>query len=115
VAEGNEREQALALVHAGEFALVLVGIAANGMLRARTASFLVWTPSKPEARRRAHEYCEARGWQLDWVSGWQFDWSGTRPRPLTGEALRVDPCRDVRQAHYCVMRGEYEPLPKYGT
>jgi hypothetical protein len=116
VAEGNEREQALALVQAGEFALVSVGIAGKGMLRPRTSSFLVWTSSKPEARRRAHAYCEARGWQLDWAHGWQFDLSGTRPVPLWGDALRVDvnPRRYVRSAQQCVRRGEYEPLPKQG-
>ena len=116
MAEGNEREQALALVEAGEFPLVNVGIAGKGMLRPRTSSFLVWTSSKPEARRRAHAYCEARGWQLDWVHGRQFDWSGNRPVPLWGDALSVDvdPRRYVRLAQRCVRRGEYEPLPKQG-
>jgi hypothetical protein len=85
------------------------------MLRARQSSFLVWISSTPEARRRAHAYCAARGWQLDWVSGWQFDWSGNPPRPLAGEALRVDPRRYMLLARQCVMRGEYEPLPNQGT
>jgi hypothetical protein len=116
VAEGNEREQALALVQAGEFALVDVGIAGKGMLRPRTSSFLVWTSSKPEARRRAHAYCEARGWQLDWVPRGRIDWSGNRPVALWGDALsvHVNPRRYVRSAQQCVRRGAYEPLPKQG-
>jgi hypothetical protein len=116
VAEGNERQQALALVRAGEFALAHVGIVGTEMLRPRTSSFLVWTSSKPEARQRAHAYCEARGWQLDWVPRGQIDWSGTRPVALWGDALsvHVNPRRDVRLAQQCVRRGEYEPLPKQG-
>ena len=66
MAEGNEQEQALALVEAGEFTLVHAGIAGKGMLRERKSGFLVWTASKPETWRRAHAYCEARGWQIDW-------------------------------------------------
>jgi hypothetical protein len=51
------------------------------MLRARESSFLVWTPSKPEALRRAHAYCEARGWQIDWRRGLQIDWAEYEPLP----------------------------------
>jgi hypothetical protein len=111
VAEGSQRERALALVQAGEFTLVHVGIAGKGMLRERQSSFLVWTPSKPEARRRAHAYCEARGWQIDWSRGWQIDWSGNRPVAPFGEALSVHPRRYERLARHCVMRAQYEPLP----
>ena len=103
--ERNEREQALALVQAGEFSVVLVGVAGKGMLRARQSSFLVWTPSKPEARRRAHAYCEARCLQIDR--------SRNRPAEQWGEALHVDPATHCSEplARRCVMRGEYEPLP----
>ena len=121
MAEGDQRERALALVQAGEFTSVHVGIAGKGMLRARESSFLVWTTSKPEALRRAHAYCEARGWQIDWRCGWQIDLSRdlqidrsrNRPAEQWGEALRVHPAtrRDEPWARHCVMRGQHEPLP----
>jgi hypothetical protein len=120
VAEGNEREQALALVQTGEFALVDVGFADTEMLRARGSTFLVWTRSKPEARRRAHAYCEARGWQIDWRLGVQIDLSRglqidrarNRLAEQWGEALSVrSGPRDVWAACRCVRRGQYEPLP----
>jgi hypothetical protein len=67
------------------------------MLRPFGSSFLVWTPSKPEARRRAHAYCEARGWQIDWrlgvqidlSRGLQIDRSRNRLAEQWGEALSV--------------------------
>ena len=118
----DDREQALALVHAGEFALVHVRIAGKGMLSPRTTNFVVWTSVKPEAHRRAHAYCEARGWQLDWSRAhqpeWrrahQFKWSGERPGSPAWEALSVHMGRDVRVARQCVMRGQYEPVPRQG-
>jgi hypothetical protein len=123
VAEPDDREQALALVQAGEFAHVRVHIAGKEMLRPRTAHFLVWTSVKPEAERRAHAYCEARGWQLDWSRvhkrEWrcahQLKWSDDRPGSWAGEALSVHLCGDVRVARLYVMRGQYEPLPKQGA
>ena len=123
VAEADDREQALALVQAGEFALVHVRIAGKGMLSPRTADFVVWTSVKPEAQRRAHAYCEERGWQLDWsrprqpelLRAHQLSWSGDRPGSPAGEPLSVHLGRDVRVARHCVMRGQWEPVPDQGA
>jgi hypothetical protein len=73
------------------------------MLRARESGFLVWTPSRPEAWRRAYAYCEARGWQIDW---WR-----DRPGAPLEEALNVHSRRSVVLARHHVMRGQHEPLP----
>jgi len=93
------------------------------MLSPRKADFLVWTSVRPEAERRAHAYCEARGWELDWsrahqpersLVAHQLTWSGDRPGTPAWEPLQVHRCRDVRLARHCVMRGQYEPVPKRG-